>query len=390
MNYEYHFLDDDLYKFTQQQAVLEKFPNANAVYHFINRRPTNKFTEYFMKVFHERLNEFKNLTLKDDECEFLRKTGYFKDSYLRYLKDYRFDPNEVYATLIDENLNITISGKWHKTILWEVRLMAMISQTYFEVCDINWDNDNQINHFTQKCINFVKNDLSVIEFGTRRRRSFETQKTIINFDVENEKVLIGTSNVHFAMKYDINVVGTFAHEWVMGNSALCSLRHANKHALENWADVYNGQLGIALTDTYTTDVFLKDFDSKLSRLYDGVRHDSGDPLIFADKMVEHYKKLGIKPSTKKIIFSDGLNTKKCIDIAKYCEKIRIGCVFGVGTDLTNDFQNSPALNMVIKLYSIDNINVVKLSDAPTKATGEESALAEAQYVFFNKPIKVIL
>lgn len=171
-----------------------------------------------------------------------------------------------------------------------------------------------------------------------------------------------------------------AHEFIMGVSELESLRYANRFALYKWAEVYKGNLGIALTDTYGTAAFFKDFDLTLSKLFDGVRHDSGCPFKFTDNVINHYKKLGITPDTKTIVFSDGLDLDLAYKINAYClNKIR--CSFGIGTHFTNDFPNSKATNIVIKLNSINNIPVVKLSDIDVKNTGDVKALEYAKYVF---------
>jgi len=165
--------------------------------------------------------------------------------------------------------------------------------------------------------------------------------------------------------------------------ALESLNHCNYYALQNWVKVYNTELGISLTDTITTDMFLQNFNRRFAMLYDGIRQDSGDPLFFTDKMVNHYKKLKIDPMSKTIIFSDSLNVDKCIEIKKYCEG-KIKCSFGIGTNLTNSFNNSPALNMVIKLWSVNNFPVVKLSDVEGKENGDPEAIKTMKWIVKNQ------
>jgi len=187
--------------------------------------------------------------------------------------------------------------------------------------------------------------------------------------------------VHFAYKYNLNPIGTMAHEWVQAISALESLNHANRFMLKAWTDVYNGKLGIALTDTYGTDAFFKDFDLKYAALFLGVRHDSGDPIVFANKVIAHYKKLNIDPKTKIIVFSDGLTADKAVEIQQHCDKIGIPCSFGIGTSFTNDFDNSPALNMVIKLWTLNDSPIVKLSDVPSKANGMEQAIEMMRFMY---------
>ena len=195
---------------------------------------------------------------------------------------------------------------------------------------------------------------------------------------------LGTSNVHLAHAHDVQPVGTMAHEWIMAHSTLAGLRHANRFALKAWRKVYRGQLAIALTDTYTSEVFFRDFDFYYARVYDGVRQDSGPPLEFADQVVAHYKKLRIDPATKTIIFSDGLNAETAVRLKNHCGA-RIRCAFGIGTNLTNDFERSEALNIVIKLVGIDGVPVVKLTDDPAKATGPPDAIRAAKRALFGVP-----
>jgi nicotinate phosphoribosyltransferase len=229
------------------------------------------------------------------------------------------------------------------------------------------------------------------DFGTRRRRSYEVQKTVIDA-LKTFNGFVGTSNVHFAHQFGCKPIGTMAHEWIMGNSAMCGLRRANKYALENWIEVYGADLGIALTDTYGTEAFLRDFDMQLAKLFDGPRHDSGSPYKFADTFINHYMGMRIDPLAKNIVFSDGLDTDLAVEIQGYCDR-RIGCSFGIGTHFTNDFMTasdpatkSRALNMVIKLRTCNGIEVVKLSDDEGKATGDKDAVRVAEWTHRGRPL----
>jgi nicotinate phosphoribosyltransferase len=230
-----------------------------------------------------------------------------------------------------------------------------------------------------------ENKCSFSEFGTRRRRSFKIHDIAVGV-LHQCRAFSGTSNVFLAKKYGVRPIGTIGHEWIMGTSALMGMRNANLFALENWVNVYKGNLGIALSDTFGSEPFFRNFNLKLSKLYDGVRHDSGDPLVFADRVIEHYRKMGIDPLTKIVVFSDSLSASVAIEIKKKCEG-RINCSFGIGTSLTNNydfFRSSPPLNMVIKLHSINDIPVVKLSDDEGKETGDKDALRVANYIFGRK------
>jgi nicotinate phosphoribosyltransferase len=389
-------LDTDTYKLSMQQAVLELFPDAEVTYRFTNRGD-QRFNVKFMAELEAYINYgLPSLRLTSGEYEYLEATcPYFTKSYLKYLKDYRFNPDEVEIDLDDDNnLSITVSGPWHSTILWEVPLMAAISEIYFNTVETDLEKDytDFCRKANAKVSKLVQNNVTFADFGTRRRRSHYFHDNFINEAIYAQgltqwnKRFMGTSNVYFARKYGIKPIGTMAHEWFMGCSALEGLRNANYFALQNWVRVYNADLGIALTDTFGTDAFLGNFNLRLSKLYDGVRHDSGDPFKFADKIVYHYKKNNIDPMSKVIIFSDGLNPDKAIEIEHYCKEIGIRCSFGIGTNFTNDFEGSKSLNMVIKLRSVNGIEVVKLSDDDGKETGDKDAVKVAKWMFQNKPL----
>ena len=373
-------LDTDLYKLTMQFAIIKTFPNAEVEYKFTNRGKT-PFPEGFDYELRKEIDAMRGLKITKDETDFLReKCGTYLDRpYLDFLKGYQYDPSEVGVVLKDGELNISIRGFWYRTVLWEVPLMALISELYFKLTgqEIKGRLERQKNN-TEKGNTFHFNTMILSEFGTRRRYSYQIQDEVVS-DLKNcfgsNNFLKGTSNVHLAMKHNLNPHGTHAHEWFMFMAAQYGFKMANYMALKLWSDVYQGNLGIALTDTLTTDIFFKSFDTKFAKLFDGVRHDSNDPFVFTDKAVAHYKKLNIAPESKTIVFSDSLNTNLCVDIHNYCGKQGhgIGHSFGVGTHLTNDVGVKP-LNMVIKLTSakvLDEwIPTIKLSDNLGKHTGD--------------------
>lgn len=281
--------------------------------------------------------------------------------------------------------------------------MAIISEAYFEHVDNhNWKCNKPtctLGGFRQrtwqeayaegvleKAKNLAMMHDKFTDFGTRRRRSYEIQDIVVKtFKESGVPNFFGTSNVHLAMKYGVRAIGTFAHELVQGISALEGLRYANKFALQKWQETYQGSLGYALTDTFGTDAFFRDFNQSLARVYDGVRHDSGCPFTFADRIINHYNKLGIDPTTKLIVFSDGLNVEKALAISKHCAG-RVRCSFGIGTSFTNSVENSKPLNMVIKLREVNGIQVVKLSDSPGKEIGDKDAIRVAKWTFFGTPL----
>ena len=216
--------------------------------------------------------------------------------------------------------------------------------------------------------------VKIAEFGTRRRHSYQVHQLIVNALKDYYgSCYVGTSNVHFAMTTGVKPIGTHAHEWFMYHGARFGFRLANQVGLDRWVNAYHGDLGIALTDTYTTDVFFQYFNMKLAKLFDGVRHDSGDPVEFAEKVIAHYRKFDIDPLSKTIIFSDGLNLEKVQRIVEATQG-KIGISFGIGTNLTNDTGLKP-MNIVIKLVSVAEpdlpwTNVIKLSDDKGKHTGD--------------------
>lgn len=345
-------LDTDLYKLSMAKAVLAYQQGIIVQYIFSNRRKEGKFNISFLNALKEQIEMMSTLTMNDSQCKWLQeKYSWLGEDYIQYLKNYRFDPNEVSIKLVDNELEMEINGTWERTILWEVPLMALISELYFIHCDKDWtmDAEFQIKQIQNKAMALDK--IKYTDFGTRRRRNFETQFLINQALLNKQKFpgYVGTSNVHIAHLLNVKAVGTMAHEWIMGISALEGLRHANRHALKIWSKVYHGNLGTALTDTFGTDAFYQDFDGVLARLFDSVRHDSGDPSIFTEKTISAYQKLGINPMTKSIIFSDGLDVPTVLAINKMVGG-RINDSYGIGTNFTNDFGKSKPLNMVIKLF----------------------------------------
>lgn len=369
-------LDLDLYKLTMQSAVIKQFPKEKVIYSFINRGGT-KFPEGFGNELRYQIKKTENLRLTYDEKEWLKRTcPYFTPPYIDFLNGYQFDSSEVGIIQNNGDLEIKIEGYWYRTILWETIIMSIISELYFKMIGAEPHRKNiRERNNTKKASHYKFNSVFFADFGTRRRYSYKIQKELIkdlkNFELNNHN-FIGTSNVHFAHKYNLKPVGTHAHEWFMFHAAKYGYDIANKIALENWIKIFNGNLGIALTDTYTTDVFLKSFNNDLANLYDGVRHDSGDPIFFIDKIIKHYVNLGINPKNKTIVFSDSLNPDIVTKIMKHA-KNKIKTSMGIGTNFTNDVGVKP-LNMVIKMTSVKNGNewipTVKLSDEPNKNSGD--------------------
>lgn len=375
-----YITDNDLYKFTMQNAVISVFPRSKVRYQFINRANT-AFPEGFGEELRRKISEMALLKLTKEEKNFLQmKCYYLPPTYLDFLSGYRYDPSEVGVIQKGNDLQVSIEGYWYRTILWEVPLMALISELYFKMTDTeSWNESKIVDTLRKKATHYNMLNVKVADFGTRRRYSFENHNRIIKqLMIYGKQSFIGTSNVYMAMKYNTVPIGTHAHEWFMFHAAKYGYKMANKLALENWVDVYRGDLGIALSDTFTTDVFYESFDTKFAKLFDGVRHDSGDPIEFTDKTIEHYKKLKIDPTTKTIVFSDGLNPEMVDKIAGYCRgKIRMS--FGIGTNFTNDVGVKP-LNIVIKITDArpegkEWTSTIKLSDVKGKHTGDTGTIS---------------
>lgn len=376
-------LDNDFYKITMQNAVVKLFPSTVVKYEFINRGK-HTFPEGFAEALRNAINKMAELKLTKDEKKFLAETCPYLDlPYLDFLEGYHYDPSEVKIEQIDEELKVSVEGLWYRTILWEVPLLALISELHYEMKHMERDsNESVVQKTLEKAQQLNALGVTFAEFGTRRRHSYKVQNLVMEaLTQKKDSTFIGTSNIHFAMKYSVKPIGTHAHEWFMFHGAEFGFKMANSLALEHWVDVYRGDLGVALSDTYTTDVFFRQFDKKFSKLFDGVRHDSGDPLEFADKTISHYNNNGINPLYKYIIFSDGLNLEKVDEITKYCQG-KIGISFGIGTNLTNDVGLKP-MNIVMKLIGVQAQNkewipTVKLSDEKGKYTGDPKMIELAK------------
>jgi len=375
-----------------QYAVTKLYPDVIARYKFINRGK-HEFPEGFAEELQRQVNSMANLALTKEEKDFLHiNCPYISPAYLDFLQGYRYDPSEVKISQDGINVSVEVEGNWYRTILWEVPLLALISEVFYMLTDSKRITNEEVTQNTSDKVDlYNKLGVNVAEFGTRRRHSYEVHDVVMNELVNHSgKSFVGSSNVHFAHKYGVKPIGTHAHEWFMFHAARFGYKVANSMSLDRWVKVYYGDLGIALTDTYTSEIFFRQFDKKLSKLFDGVRHDSGDPIEFGEKVIAHYEKMGINPQHKTIIFSDGLNSEKVETIAN-AFKGRIGLSFGIGTNLTNDV-GLRAMNIVMKLteissYDIPWTGVVKLSDEKNKHTGTENDIRLAKEILQLGEIK---
>jgi nicotinate phosphoribosyltransferase len=394
-------LDTDLYKFSMMNYALRLFPNSYVSYKF-NNRGTQRFNKEFLDKLKKQISYLSSLSLQVDEYLYLKENlPYLDDSYIEYLRNFRFNPSNVSVKLTEDNdLDLTIEGKWVDIILFEVPLMSIISELYFSTIETKWWKNNNCCYANQwnqahfKIKKLSSNGCNFADFGTRRRRNFKTQDKVINAFYHYNKnyknsTLAGTSNLYFAKKYNLKTIGTMGHEVIMHASIAEGLRNANYYALMNWKRTFVGNLGVFLPDTYGTDAFLNNFTLEMAKLYDGTRWDSGDWKEFTNKILDHYKKLCIDPMSKTIVFSDSLDVDRSIKIKKYCEG-KIKCSFGIGTHFTGCFSDSPPLNIVIKLNTVRHngfdVPAIKLSDSPGKEMGNPDAIRVAKWMFFNQSL----
>jgi nicotinate phosphoribosyltransferase len=370
-------LDTDFYKVTMGAVVFKEFSDIDAQYEFINRAGT-KFPANFENELRENIEKLSKLRLTPEESSWLSNIPYLNRSFLDWFATYQFDPSELSISTESDQLKITVKGPWYRTIFWEIPLMSLISEIFFRNVPKAPDWKNRIEFKARELSDFGCN---WIDFGSRRRFSFEVHDQVVN-TMRTFRGFLGTSNPYLAYRYGIQPIGSIAHEFIMAISGLYGARGANKRAMEIWSSYFRGELGIMLSDTFGTAQFIKEFSKYDACLFDGIRQDSGDPSEWMDtKIIPHYRRLNVPLANKKIIFSDNLNVEKYKALhSKY-----VGMCLptgGIGTHLTNDCfseeQKSAGLrplNMVIKLTQVKNKScqewtpVVKLSDDAGKHTG---------------------
>lgn len=361
-------LDTDLYKLTMMQCIYHHFPKAEALYRFQCRNDIA--TAYLKETVQTQVDALGQLKFQDDDIDYLATLPFFKPDFLEYLNQYRFDTNQVAITKSGQSLAITITGPWVETILYEVPLLAIVSECYTQGFQAN-ETIGQARAILEDKIGYLNHledtGFSFTDFGTRRRFSKAWQHEVIaTFKAKVPKRLAGTSNIWLAKKHDVPVIGTMAHEYLQACQVLApNILESQKYALETWYDEYQGQLGIALTDSITMDVFLREFNQDLATKYIGLRQDSGDPFAWTEKALQHYAKLGIDTRDKVFVYSDRLTLPKAYTLYEtYKDKVKLA--FGIGTHITNDV-GIPPLDIVIKLNQLNGQHVVKISDSTGKA-----------------------
>ncbi|KAI8689052.1 Nicotinate phosphoribosyltransferase [Fusarium keratoplasticum] len=422
------FLDTDLYKLTMQCAVFKFFKDVPVTYAYTNRTPDKKLSRAAFKWLEEQIRKLGNISLSTDEYLFLKKhCDYLTTDYLNFLKEFRLSPREqVIATFtpvgedngddsVVGDVDIQIKGAWVDTILYEIPMLALTSEAYFRFMDTDWNYEGQEEKAFEKGMTLLEAGCVTSEFGTRRRRDYHTQalvfRGLVKASKEAEKKgfpgkLSGTSNVHLAMRFNIPPVGTVAHEWFMGVASIIGdYKKATEEALRHWVGCFGTKLGIALTDTFGTQEFLRSFSLPVrpveggfpaetfqktdgsmktyAETFAGIRQDSGDPAEYTKVMRDFYDKQGITDK-KLLVFSDSLNIEKCLEYKTISDKLGFQPTFGVGTFLTNDFTHLKAgtksvpLNIVIKLSSAGGRPAIKISDNIGKNTGDKETVEKVK------------
>jgi len=387
-------LDTDLYKFTMLQVVLHKFPQTHSVYHFRCRNLED--TVYpltdILDDLNEQLDYLCQLKFKEDELLYLRSLRFIKSDFVDYLELFQLKRRFIKASIDSEGrLDIWVEGPMVQAMMFEIFVLAIVNELYFRrirTDEVLAEGERRLqakmvllNQYQQQQ---HPNDppFLVSDFGTRRRYSYDWQKHVIEaFHQAAPDIFRGTSNVLIAKELGLTPIGTMAHEFLQAFQALdVRLRDFQKAALETWVQEYRGDLGIALTDVVGMDAFLRDFDLYFAKLFDGLRHDSGDPYEWGDKAYAHYKKLKVDSKSKMLTFSDGLNLEKAWALHQYFkDRFQVG--FGIGTNLTNDMGQTP-LNIVLKLVECNGQSVAKISDSPGKTmTDNDTFLAYLRQVF---------
>lgn len=371
-------LDTDLYKFTMLQAILHQFPQTMSEYQF-RCRNLDETVYPLVEIkdeLEDELDALCDIRFTHEELDYLRSLRFIKSDFVDYLELFQLKRRFIQVGIDDQGrLDIVVKGPMIQAMFFEIFILAMVNELYFrrlETPEVLAEGEKRLQAkaaFMKECEQKQNpNDppFAVSDFGTRRRYTFAWQKHVLEvLHDASPAIFRGTSNVHLAKELGLVPIGTMAHEFMQSfQSQNVRLRDFQKAALESWVQEYRGDLGVALTDTVGMDAFLQDFDLYFAKLFDGLRHDSGDPYAWGEKAYQHYKKLRIDTKTKSLTFSDGLNLQKAWDLYQYF-KDRFKPNFGIGTNLTNDMGHTP-LNIVLKLVSCNGQSVAKISDSPGK------------------------
>ena len=395
-----HFTDDDLYKFTMCCAVIDNFPRAQVKYTFTDRDDT-VYPEGFAQELTAQIAALESVVITEEEIDFMRRRcNYIPGWFYTYLKGYRFNSRCVKAWQDGEgHLHVDIEGSWADTILFEVKILAIISELYYILTgqDRHFDYEAYYEKSYGKGRRLLEAGCIYSDFGTRRRASFEAEDTVVRAmkdaarSGEWEGRFVGTSNVYLAMKHDVLPVGTMAHEFICAIGGMYGPQMANHIAMDLWRNTFRGALGTYLYDSFGWDIFSMNFSEDFANLFKGLRVDSGDNYGELMKIVEKYRSLGIDPRTKQVIFSNALDTAAAIEIQQYAKEY---CQpsFGIGTHFTNDFDGVKPMNIVIKLiaakitesWSFYN-DTCKISEDEGKHTGNPEVVRRFMEALHLKP-----
>ncbi|MBA7857584.1 nicotinate phosphoribosyltransferase [Enterobacter sp. RHBSTW-00901] len=382
-------LDTDAYKLHMQQAVFHHYYHVHVAAEF--RCRGDDLLGIYADSIREQVDAMQHLTLQDDEYQWLSGLPFFKADYLNWLRDFRYKPEQVVVTNDNGKLNIRLEGPWREVIMWEVPLLAVISELAHRYRSPEMGAEQALASLENKLVEFSQLteglDISrfrLMDFGTRRRFSRDVQQAIVE-RLQQEPWFVGTSNYDLARRLNLTPMGTQAHEWFQAHQQISpDLANSQRAALAAWLEEYPNQLGIALTDCITMDAFLRDFGPVFAERYQGLRHDSGDPVEWGEKAIAHYKKLGIDPMSKVLVFSDNLDLAKAVDLYRHFAS-RVNLSFGIGTRLTCDIPQVKPLNIVIKLVECNGKPVAKLSDSPGKTICHDKAFVRALRKAFDLP-----
>lgn len=382
-------LDTDAYKLHMQQAVFHHYYDVDVAGEF--RCRGDDLLGIYADSIREQVDAMQHLTLQDDEYQWLSGLPFFKADYLNWLRDFRYKPEQVTVTNDNGKLDIRLEGPWREVIMWEVPLLAVISELAHRyrspetgVTQALAALENKLAGFATLTDGLDMSRFRLMDFGTRRRFSRDVQQAIVQ-RLQQESWFVGTSNYDLARRLNLTPMGTQAHEWFQAHQQISpDLANSQRAALAAWLDEYPNQLGIALTDCITMDAFLRDFGPEFAERYQGLRHDSGDPVEWGEKAIAHYEKLGIDPMSKVLVFSDNLDLAKAVELYRHFST-RVNLSFGIGTRLTCDIPQVKPLNIVIKLVECNGKPVAKLSDSPGKTICHDKAFVRALRKAFDLP-----
>lgn len=355
-----HFTDNDLYTFSVGYYILQNYPRAEVEYTFFDRNKTC-YPKGFAELLTEQMEGMKNVIITDEEVEFMKNNCYFLPHWYieTFLRGYRFNPKELTISQDEEgHLSIQVKGKWWSTIMWEMPILSTISEL-MHIINGDIDGYNEMLEYVrskQKAIKALGSGITIADMGTRRRLSFHHQDMVIKaFKEISDKEqynfsgkFIGTSNVYFAMKYGLKCIGTMSHQMISFEETVSGIFECNYNVMNKWSETYDGDLGTMLYDCFGDKVFFNNLSKKMAMLFSGVRVDSGVEEEQVEKLIDKYNSLSIDPSTKQVIFSNGLNIDRAIELHKYVNG-RMKDSYGIGTHLTCDVTNCKPMNIVIKL-----------------------------------------